>query len=91
MSDDGAGHAVVAGLSHRGSLHGPMSDAAGPSDPVLCVNAAPNHVTGEAVPLGRRRPIASAGFTEFCVPVAGRDARWRRDDFAAWCRNAVWG
>jgi hypothetical protein len=28
-----------------------MSYAVGPGDLVLCVNAAPNHVTGEAVPL----------------------------------------
>jgi hypothetical protein len=28
-----------------------MSDAIGPGDLVLCVNAAPNHVTGEPVPL----------------------------------------
>ena len=28
-----------------------MSDAVGPGDLVLCVNAAPNHMTGEPVPL----------------------------------------
>ena len=28
-----------------------MSDAVGPGDLVLCVNAAPNHVTGMPVPL----------------------------------------
>jgi len=28
-----------------------MSDAVGPDDLVLCVNAAPNHVTGWPVPL----------------------------------------
>jgi hypothetical protein len=28
-----------------------MSYAVGPGDLVLCVNAAPNHVTGEQVPL----------------------------------------
>ena len=28
-----------------------MSDAVGPGDLVLCVNAAPNHVTGQPVPL----------------------------------------
>ena len=28
-----------------------MSDPVGPGDLVLCVNAAPNHVTGRPVPL----------------------------------------
>lgn len=45
-----------------------MSDAIGPGDLVLCVNAAPNHVNGWPVPLQAGETYRVYGVMEFGCP-----------------------
>jgi hypothetical protein len=65
-----------------------MSDAVGPGDLVLFVNAAPNHVTGRPVPLqaGETRVMAVMEFTCPCgrsdaLLDVGVDFAWRQTRF----------
>lgn len=51
-----------------------MSDAVGPGDLVLCVNAAPNHVTGEPVPLIAGETHRVLAVMEFACPCGRSDA-----------------
>ena len=51
-----------------------MSDAIGPGDLVLCVNAAPNHVTGEPVPLIAGETYRVHFVMEFACPCGRSDA-----------------
>ena len=51
-----------------------MSDAVGPGDLVLCVNAAPNHVTGRPVPLQAGETYRVFGVMEFACPCGRSDA-----------------
>ena len=53
-----------------------MSYAVGPGDLVLCVNAAPNHVTGESVPLVVGETYTVGAVMEFACP-CGRSDAWR--------------
>jgi hypothetical protein len=51
-----------------------MSEAVGPGDIVLCVNAAPNHVTGEQVPLVAGETYRVLDVLEFACPCGRSDA-----------------
>jgi hypothetical protein len=51
-----------------------MSYAVGPGDLVLCVNVAPNHVTGEPVPLVRGESYRVLSVMEFACPCGARPA-----------------
>jgi hypothetical protein len=51
-----------------------MSYAVGPGDLVLCVNAAPNHVTGEQVPLVVGETYTVGAVVEFACPCGRSDA-----------------
>ena len=46
-----------------------MSDAVGPGDLVLCVNAAPNHATGRPVPLHSRGDLPCSRRHGICLPL----------------------
>ena len=64
-----------------------MSDAIGPGDLVLCVNAAPNHVTGEPVPLQAGETYRVFGVLEFACPCARSDALLDVGVGFAWCQT----
>ncbi|MDP1632474.1 MAG: hypothetical protein Q8L66_13745 [Caulobacter sp.] len=64
-----------------------MSDAVGPGDLVLCVNAAPNHVTGEAVPLVAGETYRVWGVMEFACPCRRSDALLDIGVDFAWCQS----
>jgi len=64
-----------------------MSDAVGPGDLVLCVNAAPNHVTGEAVPLVAGETYTVAAVLEFACPCGRSDALLDVGVDFAWCQS----
>ncbi|MFT3811271.1 MAG: hypothetical protein QM698_15270 [Micropepsaceae bacterium] len=64
-----------------------MSDAVGPGDLVLCVNAAPNHVTGEAVPLVAGETYRVYGVYEFACPCGRGDALLDINVDFAWCQT----
>src|ERR1700722_5540570 len=51
-----------------------MSDAVGPGDLVLCVNAAPNHATGRPVPLRAGESYRVVAVMEFACPCGRSDA-----------------
>ena len=51
-----------------------MSDAIGPGDLVLCVNAAPNHLTGEPVPLVAGETYRIIEVLPFACPCRRSDA-----------------
>jgi hypothetical protein len=56
-----------------------MSDAVGPGDLVLCVNAAPNHGTGRPVPLVVGETYRVVAVMEYACPCGRSDApRTRR-------------
>jgi len=63
-----------------------MSDAVGPGDLVLCVNAAPNHVTGEQVPLVVGETYIVAAVMEFACPCRRSDALLDIGIDFAWCQ-----
>ena len=64
-----------------------MSDAVGPGDLVLCVNAAPNHVTGERVPLVAGETYIVAAVMEFACPCGRSDALLDIGIDFAWCQS----
>jgi hypothetical protein len=64
-----------------------MSDAVGPGDLVLCVNAAPNHVTGEPVPLVAGESYRVVEVMEFACPCGRSDALLDVGVGWAWCQT----
>jgi hypothetical protein len=64
-----------------------MSDAVGPGDLVLCVNAAPNHVTGEPVPLIAGETYRVAAVMDFAGPCGRSDALLDVGVDFAWCQS----
>jgi hypothetical protein len=64
-----------------------MSDAVGPGDLVLCVNAAPNHVTGEPVPLVAGESYRVVEVMEFTCPCGRSDALLDVGVGWAWCQT----
>ena len=64
-----------------------MSDAVGPGDLVLCVNAAPNHVTGRPVPLQAGENYRVFAVMEFACPCGRSDALLDVGVDFAWCQT----
>ena len=64
-----------------------MSDAIGSGDLVLCVNAAPNHVTGEPVPLRAGETYRVLAVLEFACPCGRSDALLDVGVDFAWCQT----
>lgn len=64
-----------------------MSYAVGPGDLVLCVNAAPNHVTGEPVPLVVGETYTVAAVMPFACPCGRSDALLDIGVDFAWCQT----
>ena len=64
-----------------------MSYAVGPGDLVLCVNAAPNHVTGEPVPLVAGETYRVLAIMEFACPCGRSDALLDVGVDFAWCQT----
>jgi hypothetical protein len=64
-----------------------MSDAIGPGDLVLCVNAAPNHVTGRPVPLRAGETYRVATVMEYACPCGRSDALLDVGIDFAWCQT----
>lgn len=64
-----------------------MSDAVGPGDLVLCVNAAPNHVTGRPVPLQAGETYRVLAVMEFACPCGRSDALLDVGVDFAWCQT----
>lgn len=64
-----------------------MSDAVGPGDLVLCVNAAPNHATGRPVPLVAGETYRVIGVMEFGCPCGRSDALIDVGVDFAWCQT----
>jgi hypothetical protein len=64
-----------------------MSDAVGPGDLVLCVNVAPNHVTGGPVPLRAGETYRVVAVMEFACPCGRSDALLDVGVDYAWCQT----
>jgi hypothetical protein len=64
-----------------------MSDAIGPGDLVLCVNAAPNHVTGWPVPLVAGETYRVFTVMDFPCPCGRSDALIDVGIDFAWCQS----
>ncbi|CAN5134068.1 hypothetical protein BH11PSE2_BH11PSE2_16920 [soil metagenome] len=64
-----------------------MSDPVGAGDLVLCVNAAPNHVTGWPVPLQAGETYRVYGVMEFACPCGRSDALLDVGIDFAWCQS----
>ena len=64
-----------------------MSDILGPGDLVLCVNAAPNHVTGRPVPLVAGETYRVMDLWEFACPCGRSDALIDVGVEFAWCQS----
>jgi len=64
-----------------------MSDAVGPGDLVLCVNASPNHVTGRPVPLVAGETYRVLEVMEFACPCGRSDALLDVGVEFAWCQT----
>ena len=64
-----------------------MSYDVGPGDLVLCVNDAPNHVTGEAVPLVAGETYTVYGVWLFACPCGRSDALLDVGVDWAWCQS----
>ena len=64
-----------------------MSYSVGPDDLVLCVNAAPNHVTGEPVPLVAGETYRVWSVMEFACPCGRSDALLDVGVGFAWCQS----
>ena len=64
-----------------------MSAAIGPGDLVLCVNASPNHVTGEPVPLVAGETYVVFAVLEFACPCQRADALLDVGIDFAWCQS----
>ncbi len=66
-----------------------MSYAVGPGDLVLCVNVAPNHVTGEPVPLIAGENYRVLSVMEFACPCGRSDALLDVGVDFAWCQTSI--
>jgi len=64
-----------------------MSEALGPGDLVLCVNAAPNHVTGEPCPLVAGETYVVMAVLAFMCPCGRSDALIDVGVEFAWCQS----
>ncbi|MDP9104142.1 MAG: hypothetical protein M3N05_09080 [Pseudomonadota bacterium] len=64
-----------------------MSEAIGPGDLVLCVNAAPNHVTGEPVALVAGETYRVLEVMDFFCPCGRSDALLDVGVDFAWCQT----
>jgi hypothetical protein len=64
-----------------------MTYAVGPGDLVLCVNTAPNHVTGEPVPLVAGESYRVLEVMEFACPCGRSDALLDVGVGWAWCQT----
>jgi len=64
-----------------------MSYSVGPGDLVLCVNAAPNHFTGEPVPLVAGETYIVGGVFEFSCPCGRGDALLDVGVDFGWCQT----
>ncbi len=64
-----------------------MSYAVGPGDLVLCVNAAPNHMTGEPVPLVAGETYRVYDVLLFACPCGRSDALLDVGVDFAWCQS----
>jgi len=64
-----------------------MSDAVGAGDLVLCVNVAPNHVTGRPVPLVAGETYRVIAVMEFDCPCGRSDALLDVGVDVAWCQT----
>ena len=64
-----------------------MSDAVGPGDLVLCVNAAPNHVTGRPTPLVAGETYRVVEVMAFACPCRRSDALLDVGVEFAWCQS----
>ena len=64
-----------------------MTYSVGFGDLVLCVNAAPNHVTGEPVPLVAGETYRVGGVMEFACPCQRADALLDVGVEFAWCQS----
>ena len=64
-----------------------MSDVLGPGDLVLCVNAAPNHFTGEPVPLVAGETYRVREAMPFACPCGRSDALLDVGVDFAWCQT----
>ena len=64
-----------------------MSDAVGPGDLVLCVNAAPNHATGRPVPLQAGETYRVIDVWDFACPCGRGDALLDVGIDFAWCQT----
>lgn len=64
-----------------------MSYAVDPGDLILCVNAAPNHVTGEPVPLVAGETYTVAAIMPFACPCGRSDALLDVGVDFAWCQT----
>jgi hypothetical protein len=64
-----------------------MSYAVGSGDLVLCVNVAPNHVTGEPVPLIAGETYRVLAVMEFACPCGRSDALLDVGVGFAWCQT----
>lgn len=64
-----------------------MSEAVGSGDLVLCVNAAPNHVTGEQVPLQAGETYRVLTILDFDCPCGRSDALIDVGIGWAWCQS----
>ncbi|MEP1142191.1 MAG: hypothetical protein ABJH52_00595 [Henriciella sp.] len=64
-----------------------MSYDVGAGDLVLCVNAAPNHITGEPVPLVAGETYRVWGIMEFACPCGRSDALLDVGVGFAWCQT----
>ncbi|MEM9669968.1 MAG: hypothetical protein AAF950_13670 [Pseudomonadota bacterium] len=64
-----------------------MSYDVGSGDLVLCVNAAPNHVTGEPVPLVAGETYRVFGVMPFACPCGRSDALLDVGVEFAWCQT----
>lgn len=64
-----------------------MSDAVGPGDLVLCVNAAPNHVTGRPVPLRAGETYRVLSIWDYACPCGRSDALLDVGVDFGWCQS----
>jgi hypothetical protein len=64
-----------------------MSDAVGPGDLVLCVNAAPNHATGMPVPLQAGETYRVIEVWDYACPCGRGDALLDVGIDFAWCQT----
>jgi hypothetical protein len=64
-----------------------MSEAVGPGDLILCVNAAPNHVTGAPTPLVAGETYRVFDVMPFACPCGRSDALLDVGIEFAWCQT----